>query len=158
MLLFSSPHLYAAASLTSITSRKEALPSSSVWGTSICRPTSPSLLLVFAVGRTGSVGGSVEGLTTDDVSVDEELVTGVSVETSLTVLGDNWSDDTVVVFEVEIIEVDTADTFTRVPVTLVGFKTSREVITPITVNDVAGILIDDNFKSTDDDSTLTSEV
>jgi len=104
------------------------------------------------------VGGSVEGLTTDDVSVDEELVTGVSVETSLTVLGDNWSDDTVVVFEVEIIEVDTADTFTRVPVTLVGFKTSREVITPITVNDVAGILIDDNFKSTDDDSTLTSEV
>ena len=52
-------------------------------------PTSPSLLLVFAVGRTGSVGGPVVELTTDDVFDDEELFAGVTVDTSLTVLGDN---------------------------------------------------------------------
>lgn len=52
-------------------------------------PTSPSLLLVFAVGRTGSVGGPVVELTTDDVFDDEELLAGVTVDTSLTVLGDN---------------------------------------------------------------------
>ena len=88
-LPFSCPHLYATASLNSITSRKEAFPSSSVSGTSICMPTSPSLLLVFAVGRTGSVGGPVVELTTDDVFDDEELFAGVTVDTSLTVLGDN---------------------------------------------------------------------
>lgn len=99
------------------------MPSSSVLGTSICKPTSPSLLLVFAVGRTGSVGGSVDGLATVDVCEDEGLIAGVSVETSFTVLGDNWSVDCVVVPEVEIIEVDLSDTFTRVPATLLGFKT-----------------------------------
>ena len=88
-LPFSCPHLYATASLNSITSRKEAFPSFSVSGTSICMPTSPSLLLVFAVGRTGSVGGPVVELTTDDVFDDEELLAGVTVDTSLTVLGDN---------------------------------------------------------------------
>ena len=70
------------------------------------------------------MGGSVDGLTTDDVFEDEELLAGVSVETSLKVLGDNWSVDSAVVFEVEIIEVETSDTFTGVPITLVGFKTS----------------------------------
>ena len=121
-------------------------------------PTSPSLLLVFAVGRTGSVGGSVVALTTDDVFEDEELLAGVTVDTSLTVLGDNCSVDTVVVFEVKIIKVDTSDTFTRVPVTLVVFKASREVITSLTVDDVSGVLSDDDLKSIDEDSTCTREV
>ena len=104
------------------------------------------------------MGGSDDGLTTDEVSVDEELVAGVTVETSLTVLGDNWSDDTVVVFEVEIIEVDTSDTFNTVPVALVGFKTWPEVITPLAVDDVTGVSSDDELKSTDEDLTRTTEV
>jgi len=104
------------------------------------------------------VGGPVDGLTTDDVFEDKELLAGVSVETSSTVLGDNWSDDIVVVFEVEIIEVDTSDTFNRVPVTLVGFKTWREVITPLIVDNVGGVLSDDDLKSIDEDLTCSTEV
>lgn len=121
-------------------------------------PTSPSLLLVFAVGRTGSVGGPVVVLTTDVAFEDEELLAGVTVETSSTVLGDNWSVDTVVVFEVVIIKVNTSDTFTRVPATLVDFRSSREVITSLTVDDVSGVLSDDDLKSIDEDLTCTREV
>lgn len=65
----------------------------------------------------------MDGLATVDVCEDEGLIAGVSVETSLTVLGDNWGVDCVVVSEVEIIEVDLSDTFASVPVTLVGSKT-----------------------------------
>lgn len=65
----------------------------------------------------------MDGLATVDVCDDEGLIADVSVETSLTVLGDNWSVACVVVSEVEIIEVDLSNTFTRVPVTLVGSKT-----------------------------------
>lgn len=122
------------------------MPSSSVLGTSICKPTSPSLLLAFAVGRTGSVGGSVDGLAADDDFVDEELLAGASVVTSLilTVLSDNWSVDSGVVSEVDIIEVDRSDTLTRVLVTRVGFKATREVITILAV-DAAGVLSDDDL-------------
>ena len=65
----------------------------------------------------------MDGLATVDVCDDEGLIADVSVETSLTVLGDNWSVACVLVSEVEIIEVDLSNTFTRVPVTLVGSKT-----------------------------------
>lgn len=137
-LPFSCPHLYAAASLNSIISRKEALPSSSVLGTSICKPTSPSLLLAFTVGRTGSVGGSVDGLAAVDDFVDEELLAGASVVPSLIliVLSDNWSVNSGVVSEV--------DTLTRVSVIRVGFKATREVITTLAVV-VAGVLSDDDL-------------
>lgn len=65
----------------------------------------------------------MDGLATVDVCEDEGLIADVSAETSLTVLGDNWSVACVIVSEVEIIEVDLSNTFTRVPVTLVGSKT-----------------------------------
>ena len=104
------------------------------------------------------MGGPVVGLTTDDVFEDEELLAGVTIETSLTVVGDNCSVDTVVDFDVEIIEVDTSDTSTRVRVTLVGFKTSRDVITSLPVDDVSDVLSDDDLKSSDDNLTSTREV
>lgn len=109
------------------------MPSSSVNGTSICIPTSPSLLLAFAVGRTGSVGGSIDGLTVDDVFEDDELFTGVSGVATLSVLSDSWTVDSGVVPEMETIEVDSSVTVTMVSVTRVGLRVLLEVILTIAV-------------------------
>ena len=58
----------------------------------------------------------------------------------------------------EIIKADISDTFTWVPVTLVDFKSSREVITSLTVDDVSGGLSDDDLTSIGEDLTCTREV
>lgn len=118
------------------------MPSSSINGTSSCIPTSPSLLLAFAVGRTGSVGGSVDGLTVDDVFEDVELFTGVSGVATSSVLSDSWTVDNGVVSEIETIEVDSSDTVTEVPVTRVGLTALLEVIITIAVV-VAGVFRND---------------
>lgn len=109
------------------------MPSSSVNGTSNCIPTSPSLLLAFAVGPTGSVGGSVDGLTVDDVFEEGELVTGVSGVATLTVLSDCWTVESAAVSEMDAIVVESYDAFMKVSVTRVGLKVLLEVIPTLDV-------------------------
>lgn len=123
------------------------MPSSSVNGTSNCIPTSPSLLLA-----PGSVGGSVDGLTVDNVFEEGELVTGVSGVAAFTVLSDCWTVESAAVSEMIVVE--SYDAFTKVPVTRVGLKVLLEVIPTIDVV-VAGVSI--NEKVSNDKTPVTLE-
>lgn len=116
------------------------------------------LLLVFVVGWIGLVGGFVVVFIIDVVFEDEEFFVGVIVEIFLIVLGDNWLVDIVVVFEVVIIKVNIFDIFIRVFVILVDFRFFWEVIIFLIVDDVLGVLSDDDFKLIDEDLMCIREV